>query len=45
LRIVGGVSFTSSSPVDMRMLVSFFSRTMLTSRSSPRVYSPITMPL
>ncbi len=42
--LAGGVSFSSSSAVDERMLVSFFSLVMFTSMSSARVFSPTTMP-
>ena len=38
------MSFSSSSAVDERMLVSFFSLVMFTSMSSERVFSPTTMP-
>ncbi len=40
----GGVRRTSSSAVDDRMLVSFFSLQALTSISSDREFSPTIMP-
>ena len=40
----GGISRSSSSPVEERTLVSFFSRVMLTSMSSERAFSPTIMP-
>ena len=41
---VFGISRTSSSDVDERMFVSFFSLVALTSRSSEREFSPTIMP-
>ena len=41
---LGGTSFTKSSAVDERTLVTFFSRQMLTSMSSARAFSPTIMP-
>ena len=40
----GGISRSSSSPVDWRTLVSFFSLAMFTSMSSDREFSPTIMP-
>ena len=40
----GGTRWTSSSPLDCRMLVSFFSLVMFTSMSSEREFSPMIMP-
>src|ERR1022692_3689112 len=40
----GGTSRMASSAVDARMLVSFFSLTMFTSRSASRAFSPTIMP-
>ena len=40
----GGIRRTSSSAVDERMFVSFFSLVALTSRSSARAFSPTIMP-
>jgi hypothetical protein len=40
----GGISRTSSSAVEERMFVSFFSFEAFTSRSSLRAFSPTTMP-
>jgi len=40
----GGIRRTSSSAVEERMFVSFFSLVALTSRSSARAFSPTTMP-
>ncbi len=39
-----GISGTSTSPEDWRMLVSFFSLVGLTSMSSEREFSPTIMP-
>ena len=43
-RFLKGTRRIASSAVDERMLVSFFSRTMFTSRSLSREFSPTTMP-
>ena len=40
----GGVIDSKESDVDERMFVSFFSFVMLTSMSSAREFSPMTMP-
>src|SRR3954452_7876391 len=44
LRMRGGTRRSSSSEVDLRMLVSFFSLVMFTSMSSGREFSPTIMP-